>query len=140
VTALGPIDRRSVLRALGIGGSMVLVGWSRPWSALVEVVPPSDATRLASVFAPRASARAIGEAHLRRAPDEPVDGIVDRIAAGFPDGKASLHRADDAALKGLVLQAVADDFARDRTIAVDGWILSRTEVDVYSLVALLERS
>ncbi len=41
------------------------------------------------------------------------------------------------ALRRLVRERSQDDFGRDRTVNVDGWMLSLTETRIYALSALL---
>jgi hypothetical protein len=79
-----------------------------------------------------ADVRALGAAYLRASPDESDLMAITRAIA-----------TDVRALRGLPWNAtpsysalVADDFANDRTVWVDGWLLSRNEARRLALFAL----
>lgn len=79
-----------------------------------------------------AEVRALGAAYLRASPDEADLMAITRAVA-----------SDVRALRGFPWSAtpsypalVADDFANDRTVWVDGWLLSRNEARRLALFAL----
>lgn len=94
--------------------------------------------RLASVLEHRESAAIIGEEYLRCVPEEnSVDVLVDLICSRGAGQKKELEYSGDAkALRAILSSQQRDDFANDRTIKVQGWILAQTEVRLYALAAL----
>jgi hypothetical protein len=133
----GRISRRRFLAsaaATGVGAAGVAL---RPWRAVVRFVDPTTAGRLAGVFADRASAAALGRRYLRAHPAAAsVDRLCDGVVARLADGRRAIAEADEDGLRRLLAGAVREDFASDRVIDVDGWVLSATEARLYALAAL----
>ena len=95
------------------------------------------ASRLTSVFQRKRSARAVGEAYLRRAPEEAdpvllVNAICDRDR-GL---RQVLHHGDNGRLRAAINNRLRRDFAHGRTVMLDGWLLSRTEARLCALTAI----
>lgn len=129
------VTRRGFLAVLGAGAA-TLVLRSAP-SALVAHQRRTDAERLVSLLTHVESARAVGKAYLRAFPGEgSVAGLVDGIASGVPDGRAGLRRASDDGLRGALSASIRADFAREDSVTVRGWILSKTEARLYALAVL----
>jgi hypothetical protein len=87
--------------------------------------------RLAGIFREPASARAIGRAYLRQAPEEadaarPLDLI-------HPGDCAALSTTE---LRRAVAARQRADFAAGRTVLLDGWVLSRTEARLCAFAAV----
>jgi hypothetical protein len=98
---------------------------------------PDAAAVLADVSAVPASARRVGRAYLAATPAE---ANVARLAAGvvgsLPAGPALLAGGDADAVRAALANVICDDFRSERTVAVEGWILSRTEARLYAIAAL----
>ena len=134
----GPITRRAFLGTAAGLGAGAAAARLRPWTALVRVIPPTDADRLAGLFADRASARAVGRASLRALGGHTrASALVDEVAAGLPDGRRTIAEAGEDDLRELLAARVRDDFRSGRIVDVQGWQLSRTEVRLYAIAALV---
>ena len=92
------------------------------------------AGRLRTFFYDREAARRLGHLYIRQVPTEDDPRILARLAVasaeapqvdGISLDRASLHQRLDA--------QVRDDFASGTTIALDGWVLSRTEARLCAL-------
>jgi hypothetical protein len=121
------IGRRTLLRSGLIAALALLAGPLAPRRAAAA----GPAARLVGIFREPASARAIGRAYLRQAPEE----------ADAARLLALIHPGDCAALSASELRrAVAArqraDFAAGRTVLLDGWVLSRTEARLCALAAV----
>ena len=80
------------------------------------------------------AARAIGEAYLRRLEVEPTRAsILEHTASAWRILAAA--RSQKAALTELV-SAVRRDFLEGRVLQLEGWIVSRTEVELCALTLL----
>lgn len=100
----------------------------------------------ASAFGPTAlalaansarSARAVGRAYLAATPNErAADALVERLTARLPAGRASLASDSDVELRAQLHRAIEQDFAAERTVQLDGWLLSQTEARLCALTAL----
>jgi hypothetical protein len=133
----GSSRRQFLVVGLGLGGG-VMLGWLRPWRALVQIDAPSLAVRLSGLLAHEQSARAVGLAYLRAAPPNPtVDGLVDLLADGLPGRRRTLRSASDGELRRLLALRSQQDFAEERVIALDGWIASVTEARLCGIAALV---
>ena len=129
--------RRFLVAAAGTLGGVAFLG-SRPWRVLVSVVRPSPAARLVGLFAHRDSARALGRAVLRTTrTSRSVPRLVDEVAEGIDGGRAALGSASDTELREALARRIRQDFAEDRVVTVDGWVLSVTETRLYALADLL---
>ncbi|MSO79490.1 MAG: hypothetical protein EXQ79_07760 [Acidimicrobiia bacterium] len=72
----------------------------------------------------------LGRAYLSIAPDEgSVDTLFDRVP-GLRRNRPVIEQLPD------LQSRVASDFARQRTVSIDGWRLARTEARVAALHAL----
>ncbi len=84
---------------------------------------------------------AVGNACLRALPAS--DASPDHLARLILEGLSTTSCGDCtsvAELRRSVRERSQDDFARDRIVYVDGWMLSLTETRIYALSALLTRS
>ena len=128
--------RRLVLSMLAAGSLVPLLGARRLLAAVPRAWPaPPLAARLAALFSAPESAAILGRAYLAEAPAEAdPDGLVARI---LPESSArELAALDGERLRALVAERQRGDFAAGRTVALDGWILSRTELRLCALAAL----
>jgi hypothetical protein len=80
----------------------------------------------------------IGQEYLRCVPEENnVDVLVDLICSpGRGEQRELMYSGDRKALRAILSSQQRDDFANDRTVKVQGWILSDTEVRLCALAAL----
>ncbi len=103
----------------------------------------APAAALASDWLPAAvgdvkSAARIGRAYLDGQPGEQnLDGLLDAIDAALAPVLGS-RPSEPARVLGALQRAVRSEYRRGETAAVGGWVLSRTEVQVYAALALRE--
>jgi len=126
--------RQFLVLSAACGASLVARSSIPSWLPIPDRSSPAE--RLTGLLRHRSSARVIGAAYLRHEPSEAqVTSLVDLIAGGFPGGVGALRSADDA-LRGLLARRVEQDFAEERIVCLDGWIVSRTEGRLCGLAAL----
>jgi hypothetical protein len=133
---MAKLSRRDMLRHLTYGGLTI----SLPASALARPagdVSPPLASRLARLFPNGKSARAIGRRYLDLAPSEARPERLTALICRSEENYARLARADTGQLRSILLGQQRADFARGRTIMIDGWILSETEVRLCAVAAIL---
>ena len=102
-----------------------------------QAKPPTDMSSraAASYFGTAISAaRAIGEAYLRQVEAEPTRASILEHTAGMLQIIATA-RTQKAALTELV-SAVRRDFQEGRVLQLQGWVVSRTEVELCALTLL----
>ena len=126
------LRRDFLCHALAACGSALLAP-----ELLAQRVTVSDRAMSSSTsyFGDRAHAvRAIGEAYLRQLGHEPTRESILAAARG---ALASIDRARDerSAIRALA-RAVREDFEHGRAVQVEGWIVSRTEVEICVLTLL----
>jgi len=93
--------------------------------------------RLVQLAANQPSARIVGSAYLLISPDEAsADLLFERLLTALPDGRRALNVASDHELRKQLLGAASDDFRAQRTVNLDGWIVSLTEARLCALAAL----
>lgn len=93
-----------------------------------------DADRLLAFFAEPERIRALGESYLKAHPEE---ADRERLISLLLDEIGEVSDLDsDEQLRERVGAAVHDDFAAERTVRVEGWIVSRTEARLTALVAM----
>jgi len=126
------LDRRALLK-MGLAASGVLgVGatWWHHASMENRLV-----LRLAGWVARSEDVTTIGQAYLERQPEEAHRDTLTRLLARdlslFPYG------VSDDELRQRSRAKIASDFADANTLTVQGWILSRTELRLCALAALL---
>jgi hypothetical protein len=110
----------------------------RPWRALVQIEgSASPGARLSGLLEHRDSARVIGREYLRRIGGRPTTrALVDSITSGLPRRGRSLGAATDDELRGMLAVQIRRDFGEERTIALQGWIVSLTEARLCALAAV----
>jgi hypothetical protein len=122
--------REFLLRALAACGAGFLAPLGATLACRRTTGAGAGARAAASYLGPEgvAAVRAIGEAYLRSLGLERDTGAIVRAAAGSLDvvGKAS---GDEAAVAALV-EAVRLDFVEGREVQLEGWIFSRTELEL----------
>ena len=116
---------RRALLAAGGAAAVLPLSWPGAWAGT------SDADRLRAAVADPASAALLGRAYVARFPQE-IDrarlaaAVMASLPAPAPDG---------GALRRLLRARIRGDFRDGATIALDGWILSRTEARLAALWA-----
>jgi hypothetical protein len=131
-----PPRREFLLRVLAACGTPLVAFVS---SVRADQRPPlkpgTDARAAASYFGTGiAAARAIGEAYLRRQNAEPTQASIIEHSAGALRILAAA-RTETTALTELA-SAVRRDFRDGRVLELEGWVLSRTEVELCTLTLL----
>ena len=129
-------DRRTVLKGMGAGGAVV-VGGLLGWRLLADghpaappagstVPPPTPPAALADALV------AVGGRYLEVYPDEADQEV---LLDALPDLQGEVPARPGRGLAVLAEQAAADH-ATGGSIALDGWVLSRTEARAAALYAL----
>ena len=62
-------------------------------------------------------------------------GILERWDSEHPILAASWRARDERALKSALPAILKEDFAASRTLIVEGWVLARSEADLFALAA-----
>ena len=121
------LTRRGVIAVLvGAGAAGTLSGRASSDFAFLHHLSPHPA-----------SARAIGEAVLSQS-DQARGRAVENIARSMLDRHPDLAATTTSAqARRAFARAVRRDFAQGQTRLVDGWLLSRTEVDLCVIAALV---
>ncbi len=86
---------------------------------------------LSRAFADPGPARAVGAACL----DGTGRPAIGDLAADLGTTVADLAALDRRALRRRLGHAIRADFSAGRVVAVEGWVLSRTETRLYALIA-----
>lgn len=90
---------------------------------------------VARLFDELEPARRVGRAYLTDHPGEADERTLVRLLVAT-SGWDRASEASPTRLGELARSALTRDFERGKTVAVDGWILSRTEARLCALVAL----
>lgn len=131
------IERRAFLKGAGVATALglaapTLVAWVAGCggeSALARL--------LSGFFADPESARAVGREYLELAADEPdANTVLDRLAGPQRQQWEALAASDPERLVQALRLQHRSDFARERVVAVRGWVLSETEARLCALAAL----
>ncbi len=72
--------------------------------------------------------------------DESTDGSLNQEDLEAEIFGRSLSRLGTAEMKRLLKSRIASDFTQGQTVRLDGWVLSRTEVQVWAVYLLLFES
>jgi hypothetical protein len=124
------VHRRTFLASIAILGSAA-TGWSF-FKAEGDIEPVEDLLRIFGTY--RTHARAVGERYLECVPEEANrQKLIELLSAEFgplPQGH------DPRAVKHLIQRKIKQDFAEAKTVEVDGWLLSRTEARLCSLLEM----
>ena len=133
------ISRRRFLAALGCAGmSLLCVPGYRSQKLLGDVSASHLGARLAGVFTHSESAHTVGLQYLRTAHGErDLNTLIRLIASILPGGHRALVVSNDADLRHLLGMQVRRDFEEERTVKLDGWILSLTEARLCAIATLV---
>jgi hypothetical protein len=130
-------SRRRFLRVALLGAATSLLGPLRgAWGfeAARSTAPRDLARRLVQSLHDSSSARAVGAAYLRIMPYEAdVQALLARL---LEDQPALSGSRSAAATRGLLRRSIRADFAGERVVAVDGWLLAETEARLCALAVL----
>ena len=122
----------AVVAALATSGLAALLGCDRR---------PTLAQALAGFYSDPASAARVGRAVLAAVPAEATaEALVSALAGDRRAELAALAASDPAALRTLLREQHRRDFEDGRTVAIDGWVLSRTEARLCAVAALAGRA
>jgi hypothetical protein len=98
----------------------------------------SRADRLTAIFGRKRSARVVGRAYLRQAPEEAdPEFLIAAIHGADADLRHLVVDGDELDLATALRYRIRRDFADGRTVRVDGWVLSRTEARLCALAELV---
>jgi hypothetical protein len=125
-------SRRAILAALGAAAALLPA--MRPAQALVAA--PDPAARLVGLFKHPASARAIGAVYLAGHPEEADARRLIELVIGADGDPPAIRDMSDPELRAWLRGRLARDFATERIVKLDGWLLAATEVRLCALVAL----
>jgi hypothetical protein len=130
--------RHFLVGAAGVGLPLAL-SRLHPLTVLVKFTGTrSGGARLAALLQDPQSAGVVGRAYLREAPREAdVPTLVQLVAGGLPGGVQVVNRATDNQLRELITVRIREDFAEDRTVTLQGWIVSQTEARLFAVAALV---
>lgn len=67
-----------------------------------------------------------------------VDVLIQRLSFGESEGEFTITSLSRGELRGRIDSAIRQDFDKARTLDVDGWVLSETEVNLCALTAIYE--
>jgi hypothetical protein len=137
MSAAKELSRREFLALAAAAGAALLAaeqaGAPMPWARQHDRLVP----RLLGVFQHTESARVVGKEYLRAYPHEAdASQLADTIAAAVPGGARAILGAPAAELRALLDHTTRADFAAERVVTLQGWILSATEARLYALAAL----
>lgn len=130
------LSRRDMLRHLTYGGLMM----SLPTSALARPagdIPAPLISRLGRFFSNRESARLIGQRYLELTPSEANPERLMALICHSDENYTRLELADNEQLRAMLQDQQRADFALGRTITIDGWVLSETEVRLCAVAAII---
>jgi hypothetical protein len=120
--ALPPMNRRRFGAALL---SLVVLSAIR-----ADKRAQSDRLDVAGYLTDLESAAAVGAAYLRKYPDHASRAVLLRFLA-LPDGPLTTGQ-----MAAAIERRIRDDFASQRTLVLERWLLARTEAAICGLVAL----
>lgn len=123
--------RRNLAQLLGGGTTLVLVP---PHGGLVLHPPDAAAPHPLSAVLPRTpSAQVVGREYLRLRPEEAdASRLLDLVAASLRPSPGPAP----ARLGAAVARQVASDFAEERVVRLQGWVVSVTEARLCAAATL----
>ncbi len=120
--AAGVVCAMPAVRRLGLS--------SRPWTPAA----------LAELFGADEDARAVGRAYLKTRDSQVSDAeLFAEIWSGVPPARRLRASRTRRTLREFFQRVIREDFEGDRTVLVEGWVLSRTEVRLCALAVLTQR-
>lgn len=132
----GTSRRRFLVLASSVGAAALL--GPRALGALEASFTERLEERLSGLFRETESVRFVGLEYLRAAPEEnSVDALIGSLAAGVEGGRRTLETTSGDGMRALLARRMRDDFGAGETVELRGWILSRTEVRLAAIAALI---
>lgn len=130
--------RRRFLRFLGALAAAHLLSYPWSWTQRRDVNSVAGlARKLTEPLRHRESARRLGLGYLEMLPDDADEArLVDLICSSDRNVRARFAAASPRVVRGMIATRQAEDFRQGRTLVVDGWILSRTELRLCALAAV----
>lgn len=123
------LTRRGFLASLAVGIAGAALGLRLYWT---ERRTPAGAEQLVRLLPHADSAARLGQRYLD---DTPQEADATRLIALI--GTVPAVGESDAALRARLQARIRQDFIDGDTVAVDGWLLSRTEARLCALVHLM---
>lgn len=80
----------------------------------------------------------IGEVYQKQAKDENDETVLVKLLSADKQGNPVSAAADSASLASILSQKVQEDFEQNKTVVVNGWVLSLTEARQCALFSLTE--
>jgi hypothetical protein len=132
-------NRRQFLwLSLGIGGLLLAtprVGWP---ASLSDVQQHMELARFARLLKNQDSAKAIGAAYLQAHPKEAAANLLlNHLVTSLTKPGEAWSGAGEQDLKKLFQQRIQEDFADEKVVKLQGWILSTTEARLCALTTLV---
>ena len=81
----------------------------------------------------------IGEAYQKQTSNENNKTTLVKLLAMDINGNPIDESADSALVASQLAKKIQQDFQQDKTVVVDGWVLSRTEARQCALFSLTEK-
>ena len=81
----------------------------------------------------------IGEAYQHQAKEEDNKTTLVKLLSTDSEGKPIDESADSSSVAAMLDQKIQMDFDQDKTVVVDGWVLSVTEARQCALYSLTEK-
>jgi hypothetical protein len=138
---LSPIDRRAFLQMLlGTTAAAAAASLAAPLWGKLTLEPTVATLDLLRVFGNMESATAVGQAYLAQYPQQASVAIVTTdiakrlLASGYDWRHLSV-----ADLRAALRTQIRHDFAGERTVKLQGWLVSLTEAQLCGLAALSTR-
>ena len=130
------LSRRGFLARLLAGAGCLVVGRGASGASPRGATPEALAARIVSLVPDRQRAAALGRAYLREAATEAsVAGLVAAISSGCLPPLGS-HTGGASDLQRALSARIESDYAEQRVVDVQGWLLSPTEARICALTAL----
>jgi hypothetical protein len=136
------IQRRFFLQSVALSvASILLHPMLHAFRRLTSREEDAFISHLTSVYRHRESAEIIGWQYLQStATEKNVETLIDLVCSTQSLGRREFLDMDKDRLRAVFASQQRDDFANNRTVKVQGWILSETEVRLCALAALTASS
>ena len=132
------LTRRDIIARAGAGLAASALGAVALPAVRSGHDPDLITTKLVQLFANRSSAEAIGRAYLRGldAPRPDLAVLQAELMRALQLDPADLHPQRATMLETRLRERIRQNFAEGSVVMVDGWILSRIEVQACAIACL----
>ena len=132
-----PMDRRTFLQMLlGVSSAMVAVSLLGRLPGTLGI--DGAAFDLLRVFGNMASATAVGRAYLAAYPAQAsVEALTADLVGGLTAVTPQWRTLSKTELQAALRAQIRSDFAAERTVKLQGWLVSLTEAQLCGLAALI---